>query len=845
MRWLKGVLLLALGVLLTLVLSTPLGPVPALLPLLNPGPGVWGVAADAVASPGVTEKLPGLRAPVKVSYAKGDVPHVFAQNGHDLFFMQGYLQATNRLFQMDAMRRQGEGKLSQVIGPAALSTDETFLRWGLLVGAERTLRLMQSTPAGQRTLRDLAAYSAGVNLRIAQDEQSNSLPLVFHLLGYQPAKWTPLDTLIVQEDMQQDLSMSFTPLDYAIMVQRLGPKLAAQLFPTYAPTLQHPYDPGPYPSPAPQPAPLPPGTAPSFTASAALPTGNLPSATAAAAQSILTDTQSVHPLMAGMLQGMFMSNNWAVGGQLTASGKPLLAGDPHLDLTLPSIWYEMQLQDPNYDVVGVSLPGTPGILIGHNQSIAWSLTDTQSESTFFYREQTSPKHPNQYFYDGGWRQEKLRTYRIAVKGAHPVTLTVPWTNNGPILTKYKETVAMDWTGQYASQDVTAVLGVDRAQNLTQFVAALQPYWNNPPHNFAFADTKGEIGIIAPGFYPIFPKGVNPALPMNGTGGAEWIGRIPASQVPHVFNPPSHFVLSANQRPVSSSYPYYIGTAWNDFSDGFRANTIYDFLSNKANRPFTVAKMEQLQRDNQDYLALQLAPLIANAGRQLGLTGSVGSAVAQMATWQGVMSKDSVQASIYYEFWTQYVLDTFGPWWKHYKVPAKTDPELALGPDVAPLAEDLQYWTLSGASSPFLKNPANGAQRTTSELMREALKGALKKLAHEYGKNPANWVWGSLHARTFYSVSGIGALARGPYPSGGDFATPDAAVGLNSTHGPSWRMIADLGNLQASVAIYPGGQSENPLSQYYADMLPYWLTYQYWPLVYESRPQSGNTTVYQP
>ncbi len=832
MRWLKGVALLALAVLLTVALSTPLGPVPAILPLLNPGQGVWGVAADAVAQVPASPKLPGLLAPVQVSYSKGDVPHVLAKNDHDLFFMQGYLQATNRLFQMDAMRRQGEGKLSEIIGPSALKTDEEFLRYGLLVGAQRTLARMRSTAAGRATLKDLAAYTAGVNLRISHDEATNSLPLVFHLLGYRPTRWTALDTLVVQEDMQQDLSMSFTPLDYAVMVERLGPQLASQLFPSFAPTPQHPYDPGPYPAPAKEPAPLPPGTQPSTLATAA--------------QSILAASNASHPLMAGMLQGMQMSNNWAVGGALTASGKPLLAGDPHLDLTLPSIWYEIQLEDPNYDVVGVSLPGAPGILIGHNRSLAWSLTDTQSESTFFYKETVSPSHPNMYFFDGSWRKETLRTYQIPVKGSAPVKFTVAWTNNGPIMTKNQQTVAMDWTGLYPSQDITALLGVDRAHDAAEFIAALQPYWENPPHNFAFADTKGEIGIIAPGFYPIFPKGVNPALPMNGSGGSEWIGRIPANAVPQVLNPPSHFVLSANQRPVSPSYPYYIGTAWNDFSGGYRANTIYNFLANKANQPFTIAKMAQLQSDNQDYLALQMAPLIARAGQQLGLSGPVGAAVAQMANWPGTMTQDSVQASIYYTFWDRYLRLTFGPWWKHYGVPSKTNPDLVIGPGFTPLDEDLQAWTLNSSASPFLKNPVTGRQRTTAELMRAALKGALQTLKKQYGKDPANWLWGTLHTRTFYSVSGVAALARGPYPSDGDFITPDAATPEpNSTHGPSWRMIADLGNLNRSVAIYPGGQSENPLSPHYADMLPYWLSYQYWPLVFERTPRAGATTVYQP
>ena len=829
LRLLRAVLLLAVAVLVTVVLSIPLGPLPPLLPLLNPGQGVWSVAGQAVPASGDSLQLPGLRHQVTVTWSKGGVPHVFAANDHDLFFMQGYLEASNRLFQMDAMRREGEGTLAAVLGKTALKNDEQFLSYGLLVGAQRTLRAMQRTAAGRQALAVLDAYSAGVNLLIEQDEAGHKLPLLFNLLGYRPKPWTPLDSLVVQEDMQQDLSLNLTALDMAVLVQRFGPALANSLLPLLPPNAQHPYDPGPYASPSA--APLPPvavGTA-------------IAKASAAIAGRVL-DTPTLY---AGAFQGLEMSNNWVVGGQLTASGKPLLAGDPHLNLTLPSIWYEIQLDDPRYDVAGVSIPGTPGILIGHNAQIAWSLTDTESQSTFFYVERLNGSHPTKYLFDGTWHPLTWHRYTLKVGGGKTVQYDVPWTNNGPILTADGQTVAMDWTGQLASQDLTALLAVNQAQDWQQFKTALLP-WNNPPHNFIFADKAGEIGIIAPGFYPIFPKGVRPWLPMNGTGGAEWSGRIPESAVPQSYDPPSHFLWSANQRPVAANYPYYIGTAWDWFSNGYRADTIYGYLADPGNRPFTVAKMEQLQADNQDYLALHMAPLIAHAGRELALGGAVGQAVASLGSWSGVMARDSVQATIFNAFWQAYMQATFGPWWRQAKVPVKSDPDLAISQGLTPLVEDLQVWTLDHQRSPWLMDPATHRMRTTDELMRQALRQALATLGKTLGPNPAHWQWGRLHKRLFASLSGLTALARGPYASGGDQNSPDAAEpGLVATSGPSWRMVVDLADLSASQAIYPGGQSENPVSADYANFLPYWLHYRYLPFVWASRATAGARTTYQP
>jgi penicillin amidase len=816
LRRVKGVAFLLLAVLLTLALNAPLGPLPALLPVLNPGQGVWTAAGTSRVPTSGQLRLPGLLAPVTVTYSAGGIPHIFAANDHDLFMAQGYLVARDRLFQMDLMRRQGAGTLAQVLGPSQLASDEAQLQLGLVVGAERTIAAMQGSAQGRATLQAAQDYADGVNALIRQEEASHTLPLYFKLLGYQPAPWTPLDSIMVQEDMEEVLSFSTAPLQMAVLAQHLGAARAASLVPAVPPDPQWPYDPGPYAAAAP--APLPPQA--------------VTAAQGSAASQALADLAAVQPIIPGIAQGFEMSNNWAVSGALTASGKPILAGDPHLSLTLPSIWYEMQLKDPSYDVAGVNFPGARGIVIGHNPAAAWSATDTENQETFFYYEKTDAAHPGMYEFNGAWQAFTTRRYAIQVKGQAPVAYVVEWTNNGPLITRDGLRVAMDWTGDLASPLLTAILLMDRATTLSAFESALS-WWSCPVQNWVFADSAGDIALMAPGLYPLVSHG-NPALPLDGSGPEQWTGAIPASQTPRIVNPPWGFVWSANQRPVGASYPYFVGDS-SQFANGYRADTIHDYLAAPANRPFTVQSMEKLQADNQDRLAVLLAPVIAAAGTRLGLTGGVGSAVAGIGSWDGVMDTGSVQATIYFYFFEHYLHDTFGPWWQQSHMPAT----VPISANTAPLVEDLESWTVADQASPWFHG------RTPEQVQDQALSEALAELAKMLGPDPSGWQWGKVHMRSFPSLLGIAVLGRGPYPSGGDYNTPDAAEpSLDATSGPSWRMVVDLGNVAGAQAVYPGGQSENPVSAHYADGLPLWLDYQYRPLVFLAAPGAQGVT-YRP
>jgi penicillin G amidase len=803
------------------------GPLPPLGAMLNPGTGVWTTAADAHTPGDSTLHMAGLQAPVHVVYDANGTAHINAGNTHDLFMTIGYLHATNRLFQMDLMRRQAEGLLSQVVGPAALSSDEFELQLGLLRTAEDNWqRLSPDDPARQVAL----AYTAGVNASMRQQIASGHLDVMFKMLGYQPAPWTPVDSLAIQGIMTQTLAFSEGPLQYAMLVKSLGYDRTMSWFPVIAQdqNTQHPYDPGPYKSDPPAAFDTP------------LPTAQVVSNTEAASVGTLLAQLDALPSNAVRHEGA--SNNWAVDGTKTASGKPLMAGDPHLDQTIPAIWYQIDANSPGYQVAGVTIPGLPVVLIGHNLHISWSLTDTQNGDTFYYLEQTDPAHPNQYFWKGNWQPMRLVQYTIPVKHSAPVKLTVQVTVHGPILpVSYLkgQAISVWWAGSLPSNGLAAMLSVGQASTFAQFRDALQQ-WKSPTQNFVYADDAGNIGLISPGYYPLVASG-NPWLPLSGDGSADVVGTIPYSDVPQVYDPPDHIVWSANQREVGPDYPYYIGTSLEGFDPGYRADRIYQALSTGSN--FTPADMEQLQNDTHDYLASLIVPKLVQALQAHGLSGSQQQAAQLLAGWDDNMSVDSPASTIWMRFWTQYLYDTFNPWWVAQRVPVKQDPSLALPADQTSylggvLGEDLVAWTLDDPSSSGFTLP-NGTPRTAPAVMRQAFADTMTALTRQLGADPTTWTWGRVHSREFPNLAQIDGLGYGPRSASGDPWTVDAASDTTylATHGPSWRFVMDWSTGQG-MGVYPGGQSENPLSPWYENQVAVWWDGKYNSMLDFSQAQSS-------
>jgi penicillin amidase len=828
------------------VLGFGYGAIPALGPALDPTRGAWTSAQGGQPVSSEQLQVPGLTSPVTVSFSAQGLASVSAGSTYDAFLAEGYLHAKFRLTELDAERRLGEGRLAQLAGSADLASDEFELRLGLLRTAQNE---WAHTTGATRTA--LLAYAQGVNDDIAEVRASGDWPALFTLTGQYPGPWTPVDSLVVQGVLTQELDYTTGPLDDALLDKSLGAANTAGWFPTLPKNTQTPYDPGPYAklpltAVAPDVASSVPaagtgstakaGTGSAGAAAASAGGGGVSGSRSADEGSSATAAASVLDQLSQLLPGEIHhypdSNAWAANGPAVAGGGALLGGDPHLPQTLPSVWYEVALSAPGYQVTGVSVVGLPAILLGHNDHIAWSLTDTQNSATFYYQEQV---RGSDYYSGGAWRPLTVVHYSIPVRGGATRQLTVRITGQGPIISQYGQTMAVDWMGNVPSADLTALLAVNSASTFSQFKAALTG-WNAPTQNFVYADTAGNIGVIAPGYYPQVPVGCQPWLPMPGTGACDITGVIPFAAVPQSYDPPSHLIATDNQRPVSGDYPYYVGTALDFYDAGYRSAHAYAAL--KAAEPLTTASIAALQNDLTDPLAARVLPTVVRTLSAAGLSGTNASALALLRSWNDSMDAGSAAASLWWTFWGSYLNAVFAPWWQAGKVPVSEDSTvLAVRAESAPLDEDLEAWTLGDPSSAVFAGPDGHGAGSERAAIVKAFGQAVAHLAGKLGGAPATWTWGRLHTRSFPALTGADGLGYGPRAAGADPFTEDAADGgLDATAGPSWRMIAALSAAGVTArGIYPGGQSENPASPWYANLVELWWDGKYLPV-----PAPGST-----
>jgi len=765
----------------------PAGPLPALGAAFNPVTGAWTMAADAQDTDR-TVHAAGLDQPVRVLLERDGTAHITARTDHDLYLATGYVHARFRLFQMDLLRRQGAGRLSEIVGKAALDTDRFELQLGLLRTAQAEWNALSADDPSRAAL---LAYAQGVNDRIAEARSTHQLDAMFTLLAYEPRQWTPIDSLLVKGDMTQTLNFTDTPLVMAQLNKSLGADLTSEWLPVLPPNQQSPYDPGPYGKPS------------------LAPIETLPQISEQEAQSAAALYQRLAALPEGLVARGGASNNWAVAGAKSVSGGALLAGDPHLHLTLPAIWFQLTMDSPNYHAAGVSIPGTPVVLIGHNEHIAWSLTDAQNQQTFFYQEHEDAAHPGQYLWNGAWRDYKKVSYDIPVLGGQTRHLTVQLSVHGPVISERGLTTSVWWAGNLPSQDLGVLLRIGQSANWQDFRNALRG-WYSPTHNFVYADDRGNIGLISAGYYPQIAKGA-PWLPMSGTGEYDVTGTIPYDDIPQAYDPPGGYIWSANQRQVTGDYPYYIGTSADFFDPGYRANEIHRVLS--APGKLGASDMQALQTDTRDFLAAEIVPPLLKTLAATQLNAQEGAAADMLRAWNYRMDVSSAPASIWAYFWGEYVDETFSPWWKSRAVSVDMQEVF----DV--LGQDLEAWTLHDPTNRTFSAPGVGA-RTAVEAQATAFHGAIAALTKRFGSDPRQWTWGRVHQRELENLAHVTGLSYGPRPDRGDSRTPLAAPDFPSTHGPSWRMVVDWG-ARTFQGVYPGGQSENPASSWYTNRVDTW------------------------
>lgn len=833
-----------LAVLVIVVSAGAGGLIPPVGAILNTGAGVWRLSADADAAHPEDITLPGLNGPVTVGFESNGLAHVTAGTDQDLFRSIGYVHARFRLTQMDLTRRQGRGELAEVVGRDALNSDLFERDLGLRRAAERDWAVMAADDPARAVL---LAYSDGVNTAIHELIKQDRLPAMFTVFDYEPRDWTPVDSLLVQRMVAQRITFDRNAVVFSYAMKAMGRKAFDEWFPTVPTIKQHPYDVGPFKK-----LPLTP-----------MPVGAFPVEPVAVRPANATqDPPPPTPTPQGMgdqfgplrdrldklppdiTHGIGNSNTWVVAGSRTESGKPILATDPHLDFSLPSIWYQLEGRSPGYKFSGSTTPGIPVPLLGKTDNFSWGLTASQRPTTLFYTETTDPARPDQYYRNGEWHLMTKLAEPIKVRGQATVDHQVQVTAHGPVLQVHGITVSAWWAGTLPSANLSSVLSFLRANNLQEFKESFRG-WATPALNVSYADRAGNIAMFNVGVAPQV-TGHDLTLPLPGDGSADVSGSIPFDALPSSTNPKEGFIVSANQREVPADYPYQYSTSYNYVLQGWRDGEIIEQLSTMGNK-VTADQMAKLQSDWHDNHARQLVPLLLDALKGEPLAPNEQHVADLLAKWDYMASGDLVAPYFFESFKNRFSYNTFHAWWTDY-FHAPQNPEHSLWPDnpnIGSLANEILRGTVVGWAQNDPENHyfslPDGTKRTAKDVLRISFHEHVKFIAGKDGPDiDGKWLYGQHEFIRFPSMIGRTALQLGPYQWAGNPRTINASIGTKldangnpvanvSTAGATWRLVVDWGT-GAARSILPGGQSENPMSPWYGNGVPLWMKGEYWPLL---------------
>jgi penicillin amidase len=770
-----------------------------LLGLLGAGGGFLWLRSSLPQIEG-TLTLAGLSAPVQVLRDGDGLVTIRAEGEADAAFALGFVHAQDRLWQMDAMRRIVAGRLSEVTGPATLDTDRLMRTLGLYRKAEESLALMAPEI---RTL--MQAYSDGVNGFLAT--RSGALPPEFLLLGYEPEPWRPVHSLLWGQIMALRLSGNWrNELLRARLAGQLSEEQIEELWPAEPPD-------GP------------------ITLGAA--TGDIGPAANAAPDDIGRAAEAAFSLLAGVPQDLLgpgASNSWVLSGAQTASGKPVLANDPHLGFIVPGTWYLVRIETPEGTRAGATAPGVPAIIIGHNGRIAWGFTTTHSDTQDFVIEKFDPTDPKRYLTPEGPLPFQIRDEVIRVKGEDPMVHRVQSTRHGPVLSDVEPDVrrshealarqghaatalALAWPAlSHPNRTAEALFRLNRAGDWGEFVEALRLF-HAPQQNIVYADTAGNIGFFAPARVPI-RLGYDGRRPVPGWDRDElWSGFIPFEALPQAFNPPRGRFVNANNRIVPPGYAYRIAS---HPKTSYRARRIESLLD--AQNPHDPEASAGLQQDHVSLMAHQLLPLMlvrAPSG------GAALEAHRRLASWDGAMDRDGAEPLI------------FAAWLRELNRALYAD---ELGKRFADLwhwQPRFVAWVLTDGQH-WCDDVTSAEPEDCSSRIELALERALASLERRYGGDMEAWRWGEAHKLRFAHpvfrhvplLDDLSAVEEetdgGPYTV--NRGTPRFASErrlFGHAHGAGLRTIFDLSDLDGSRFMTAFGQSGNPLSPHYGDLTRPW------------------------
>jgi penicillin G amidase len=723
-------------------------------------------------------ELAGLAKPVEVIRDSWGVAHIYAQTTEDLFFAQGFVAAQDRLWQMEMWRRTGEGRLAEIIGPAGVRRDKfaRLMRYRGDMEAEWKSYAPDARPIIESFVRGVNAF-----IEISRDNP----PIEFQITGIRPEPWTPEACLTRMAGYVMTGNASREVLR-AQLVRLLGTERAEDLLPT---------------------DPLKKLEVPEGLDLNGIDNKILADANAAGAAISFQSTQG--------------SNNWVVDGALSRTGKPILANDPHRPILLPSLRYMVHLNGPGWNVIGAGEPTLPGIAAGHNERVGFGFTIVGIDQQDLYVEETSPQDPTLYLHKGKWEKMKTERESIRVKGEpNPIEVELRFTRHGPVI--YEDAMlhrayALRWIGmEPGSAGYLASLSLNRAKNWQEFLKALER-WKVPSENLVYADVDGNIGWQAAGSAPI-RRGWSGLLPVPGSSGAyEWGGFLPLSELPRAYNPARHFIATANHNILPRGYSHEINFDW---APPARFRRIEEVLSKGGK--FTIADFERLQHDEMSLAARDIVPML----KALKVDGAeLRQAVDLLTGWDFVLSKGSAAAACY-EMWNQKLTSNF----TSAVVPAEAEKLLS-----GPLAYTKIIRTLKNPDSKSL-GPDPRARR--DELLVKSLREAVSELRSRLGPDMKKWRWADLHVAEFRHALSTDEATRvvfdlKPVARGGDGGTVNATGGADfrQTSGASFREILDLSDWDNSVAINVPGQSGQPESKHYQDLLPLWAEGKYFPLLF--------------
>ena len=758
---------------------------------LSPQHGFWQNAESTNEDFTANLKFPQLTGKVNVYFDERLVPHVFAEQENDAYFVQGYLHAKFRLWQMELQTHAAAGRASEIVGEKALNHDREFRRLGMVYAAE----IAEQEASKDAIMKaECDAYTAGANAFISSLTES-TLPLEYKLIGYKPEAWSNFKTFLFLKYMAYDLSAREDDFEMTNAKSFFNAGDFSKLYPA----IQDSLDPI-----IPKGTPFQPQTI-------------FPKAPVNADSVYFNSTGSVHESEKPERENG--SNNWAVSGKKTKSGAPILCNDPHLGLNLPSLWYEMQISTPAFNAYGVTFPGAPSVVIGFNDSCAFGVTNGGRDVRDYYEVQFKDDSRNEYLFNGTYHSTKFRIDTIKIKGSADFIDSVAYVQLGkdwcPVMfdktysggkSTNDKNYAVRWTAHNPSNELKYFNLINRAKNYTDYQAAVVNF-HSPGQNCAFACKNGDIAIRTQGDWPAKWKGQGDFVMPGIDSSYLWQGMIPQNEVPYQYNPERGFISSANQKPVDETYPYYLGRNYPMYR-GFQINRRLTAMNN-----ITPQDMMALQTDNYNPVAEMLLPLFMKNINEAALNSDEKKYLGLLKNWNLRNDIGSKGATVFEQLWANFQNIVF-------------DDEFAKAPKlvIMPFESSLLEGILKDSAYKFLDD-INTPQK---ETLADELTATFKKITPVLVKAEAGGKleWEKFKATHIEHLAKLAPFSRKNLLIGGGTHNINATKEI---HGPSWRMVVSLTQQTEAYGVYPGGQNGNPGSKYYDNFIDEWAAGKYYSL----------------